>query len=247
MFKSILTILIFSLFQLGQAQVLKGKVLDDKSGLGLPFVTIYCIETQNGTVTDSIGNWQLDNVINNQMTLQISAAEYDSKIIKIDNANDEIIVNLEHAHIHLDEVIISTTDSKLQRYNTYPVDSRKLSDLNKIEQTTLIDAISNIPGVYNLSTGNGISKPVIRGLSGMRVLTSQNGLRIENQQWGADHGFAIFNLGVDQIEVVKGPSSLIYGADALGGVIYIADEPYANANETEINASSKFETNSMAT
>ena len=247
MSKNILTILLLFLFQLVQAQILEGRVLDDKTSLGLPFVTIYCIETQNGTMTDSSGNWQLDNVINNHMTLQISASEYDSKIIKVDDPNDDIIVKLEHAHIHLDEVIISTSDSKLQRYNTHPVDSRKLSDLNKIEQTTLVDALSNMPGVYNLSTGNGISKPVIRGLSGMRVLTAQNGLRIENQQWGADHGFAIFNLGIDRVEVIKGPSSLIYGADALGGVIYIADEPYANANETEITASSKFETNSMAT
>ena len=66
---------------------------------------------------------------------------------------------------------------------------------NKIEQTNLVDAMSNIPGIYNFSTGNGIAKPVIRGLSGMRVLTSQNGLRLENQQWGADHGFAVLNLG----------------------------------------------------
>ena len=133
MSKNILTILLLFLFQLVQAQILEGRVLDDKTGLGLPFVTIYCIETQNGTMTDSSGNWQLDNVINNHMTLQISASEYDSKIIKVDDPNDDIIVKLEHAHIHLDEVIISTSDSKLQRYNTHPVDCRILSDLNKID------------------------------------------------------------------------------------------------------------------
>ena len=107
--------------------------------------------------------------------------------------------------------------------------------------------MSNIPGIYNFSTGNGIAKPVIRGLTGMRVLTSQNGLRLENQQWGADHGFAVLNLGIDRAEVIKGPSSLIYGADALGGVIYLGDEPHANANNTEIKASTKFESNSLAT
>ena len=135
----------------------------------------------------------------------------------------------------------------LQRYSALPVESRKIADLNKIEQTNLIDAMSNIPGIYNFSTGNGIAKPVLRGLSGMRVLTSQNGLRLENQQWGADHGFAVLNLGIDRVEIIKGPSSLIYGADALGGVIYLADEPYANLNKQEIKASTKLETNSMAT
>ena len=234
-------------FHYGNAQNIKGSILDLNSCEGLPFAKIYCIETQNGAIADSNGNWELENVINNQMTLQISASEYESKMIEVDNPNTDIIVELELAHIHLDEVIISTSDSKLQRYSTFPIDSRKIADLNKIENTNLVDALSNMPGIYNQSTGNGIAKPVIRGLSGMRVLTSLNGLRIENQQWGADHGFALFNLGIDRVEVIKGPSSLIYGADALGGVIYVGDEPYANANESEFKMNSKFETNSLAT
>jgi len=230
-----------------QAQSISGKVLDKKTESPIPFAKIYCLETQNGVIADSIGYWELDNIINNQMTLKISASDYDGEIIKVNNGNKDIIIHLNPAHIHLDEVIISTSDSKLQRYSVFPVDSRKIADLNKIEQTNIVDAMSNIPGIYNFSTGNGIAKPVIRGLSGMRVLTSQNGLRLENQQWGADHGFAVLNLGIDRVEVIKGPSSLIYGADALGGVIYLADEPYSNANKSEIKASTKFETNSLAT
>ena len=242
-------ILIITLFILpfGYAQTLKGEVINKITGLGIPFAKIYCLETQNGATSDSNGNWIIENMIRNQMTLQISAADYESKMLKIEEYNTDIIIKLEPAHIHLDEVIISTSESKLQRYSTFPVDSRKIADLNKIEQTNIIDALSNMPGVYNLSTGNGIAKPVIRGLTGMRVLTSLNGLRIENQQWGADHGFSIFNLGIDRVEVIKGPSSLIYGADALGGVIYLADEPYANANVSELTVGTKFESNSMGT
>ncbi|MBM78369.1 MAG: hypothetical protein CL846_07790 [Crocinitomicaceae bacterium] len=247
MLKNLLFIFCLSFFQFAQSQVIRGTIQDQETGLGLPYAKVFCIELENGAIADSNGNWQLDNVVDNQMTLQISAVEYESKMVKINDFGSEINIKLQPAHIHLDEVIISTTDSRLQRYSTFPVDSRKIADLNKVEQTNIVDAISNMPGIYNLSTGNGISKPVIRGLSGMRVLTSQNGLRIENQQWGADHGFALFNVGIDRVEVIKGPSSLIYGADALGGVIYIADEPYANANETEIKASTKFETNSLAT
>ena len=245
-------VLFFSvIFYLGslqfQAQSISGKVLDKKSESSVPFAKIYCLETQNGVIADSTGSWKLNNIIDNQMTLKISATDYDGEIIKVNKGTEDVIIRLTPAHIHLDEVIISTSDSKLQRYSVFPVDSRKIADLNKIEQTNIVDAMSNIPGIYNFSTGNGIAKPVIRGLSGMRVLTSQNGLRLENQQWGADHGFAVLNLGIDRVEVIKGPSSLIYGADALGGVIYLADEPYANANKSEIKASTKFETNSLAT
>lgn len=245
--KNKFAILLVFLCQLGHSQILKGKVVDNNTGDGVPFAKIYCLETQNGSNADSSGTWQLDNIVDNQMTIQISAPEYDSKMIKVDSYDYAVTVKINPAHIHLDEVIISTSDSKLQRYSAFPVESRKIADLNKIEQTNLVDAMSNIPGIYNFSTGNGIAKPVIRGLSGMRILTSQNGLRLENQQWGADHGFAVLNLGIDRVEVIKGPSSLIYGADALGGVIYLADEPYVNLNNEEIKASTKFETNSLAT
>ena len=233
-------------FLLGHSQFINGKDIDNETGLGIPFSKIYCLETETGVKADSSGKWQLKNVIYNQMTIQVSAIDYQSKILIVDSSDLDILVRLSSGHIHLDEVIISTTDSKLQRYSAFPVESRKIADLNKIEQTNLVDAMSNIPGIYNFSTGNGIAKPVIRGLSGMRVLTSQNGLRLENQQWGADHGFAVLNLGIDRIEVIKGPSSLIYGADALGGVIYLSDEPYANLNNEEIKASTKFESNSLA-
>ena len=245
--KIFLSVLLFSCYQFGFCQVVKGKVIDKETGLGISFAELFCLETQNGTLSNVDGNWELENMVNFQITVLVKAEGFDSKLIKVKNQETELIIQLEHSHIHLDEVIISTSDSKLQRYSAFPVESRKISDLNKIEQTNLIDAMSNIPGVYNFSTGNGIAKPVIRGLSGMRVLTSQNGLRLENQQWGADHGFAVLNLGIDRVEIIKGPSSLIYGADALGGVIYLADEPYANLNKQEIKASTKFETNSMAT
>ena len=245
--KNKFVILLVFLCQLGHSQILKGKVVDNNTGDGVPFAELFCLETQNGTISDSEGNWELENMVNFQITLLIKADEFDNKLIKVENLNSELIIQLEQSHIHLDEVIVSTSDSKLQRYSTFPVESRKIADLSKIEQTNLIDAMSNIPGIYNFSTGNGIAKPVIRGLSGMRVLTSQNGLRLENQQWGADHGFAVLNLGIDRVEVIKGPSSLIYGADALGGVIYLADEPYANFNKNEFKASTKFESNSMAT
>jgi len=242
----LIVILIFY-FKFGYSQIIKGKVVDNNSGYGIAFAKVFCLETQNGTVSDVDGNWELENQVNFQITILVKAEDFDSKLIKLEDFNKELIVKLEHSHIHLDEVIISTPDSKLQRYSAFPVESRKIADLNKIEQTNLVDAMSNIPGVYNFSTGNGIAKPVIRGLSGMRVLTSQNGLRLENQQWGADHGFAVLNLGIDRVEIIKGPSSLIYGADALGGVIYLADESYANLNKQEIKAITKLETNSMAT
>ena len=237
--RNIFTVILIFCFQLVYSQTLRGKVVDKNSGDGIAFAEIFCLETQIGTVSDVDGNWELENQFDFQITLLVKAIEFDKKLINVENKEKDLVIKLEHSHIHLDEVIVSTSDSKLQRYSVFPVESRKIADLNKNEQTNLVDAMSNIPGIFNFSTGNGIAKPVIRGLSGMRVLTSQNGLRLENQQWGSDHGFAVLNLGIDRVEIIKGPSSLIYGADALGGVIYLADEPYANLNKQEIKASTK--------
>ncbi len=112
---------------------------------------------------------------------------------------------------------------------------------------TLAEAISGIPGVEQSTTGTGIAKPVIRGLSGSRIVTYAQGIRIENQQWGDEHGLGISELGIEGVEVIKGPASLLYGADALGGVLYFIDEKYTQHNQIEGNAGSAFFSNSLGT
>ena len=98
-----------------------------------------------------------------------------------------------------------------------------------------MELITNVPGVYSINTGSSISKPVIRGLSGLKVVTFLNGLRIENQQWANDHGLNFTDIGIKSVEIVKGPSSLLYGADALGGVLYFTDEDYLPPNSFKVH------------
>ena len=132
----------------------------------------------------------------------------------------------------LNELLISSP-AELSQGSTANIERIKLKDYEGIPNNTLMDAVANVPSVYNLSTGNGINKPVIRGLSGMRVVTYLNGLRIENQQWGGDHGIGLTDIGIDNVEIIKGPSSLLYGADAMGGVMYLCESPFANENNLE--------------
>ena len=76
-----------------------------------------------------------------------------------------------------------------------------------------------MPGVSTLTTGPNVSKPIIRGLGYNRVLTLFDGVRQEGQQWGDEHGIEVDQFLIDRIEVVKGPASLMYGSDALAGVV----------------------------
>lgn len=92
------------------------------------------------------------------------------------------------------------------------------------------DALAKLPGMSQVNTGPGISKPVIRGLYGNRVLAVVSGLRFDNQQWQDEHGLGLNDMGVDRVEIIKGPVSLLYGSEAIGGIINIIEETPAVAN-----------------
>src|SRR5690606_137687 len=110
---------------------------------------------------------------------------------------------------------------------------------------TLADGVAAIPGVSQLSTGTSIGKPVIRGLSGNRVLVYSQGVRLENQQFGDEHGLGLSDSGVESVEVIKGPSSLLYGSDALGGVMYFNPEKFAQANSIKSDLETRFFSNTL--
>lgn len=145
----------------------------------------------------------------------------------------------------LDEVIISTAFNKIQSQNVMKVEHSSIKELQKKGVTTLIEGLATIPGVSQISTGTSIGKPVIRGLSGNRVLVYSQGVRIENQQFGDEHGLGLNDAGIESVEIIKGPASLLYGSDALGGVLYFNPEKFANAGEFITDFSQRFFYNTL--
>jgi iron complex outermembrane receptor protein len=95
------------------------------------------------------------------------------------------------------------------------------NSLLRQQGNTFINTLEKIPGLSAINTGVGISKPVIRGMSLNRVIVTENGLKQEGQQWGVDHGLEIDQYAVDRVEILKGPVSVMYGSDGIGGVINI--------------------------
>ncbi|MDR0763249.1 MAG: TonB-dependent receptor plug domain-containing protein, partial [Bacteroidales bacterium] len=151
--------------------------------------------------------------------------------------------NKDTAHI-LHEVVVSDYASRLQGENVANVEKLTLKE-TPVLGISLSDKLTNIVGLDNYSTGAGIGKPVIRGLSGNRIAVFSQGVRIENQQWGDEHGLGLDDNGYEQVEVIKGPSSLLYGSDALGGVLFFADERYAENNSIDLSLSSEFHLNTL--
>jgi iron complex outermembrane receptor protein len=119
-------------------------------------------------------------------------------------------------------------------------------DLMQSSSTNIIEALAKRPGVSSISTGPAISKPVIRGLGYNRVLTINDGVRQEGQQWGDEHGIEIDESSVNKVEIFKGPASLIYGSDAMAGVINIITNVPVENNTIKANIFTSYQTNNKA-
>ena len=123
-------------------------------------------------------------------------------------------------HLELNEIVVTglTGQTRLS-HSPAPVSLISNRDLQSTAATNLIDAIAKQPGVAQITTGSGISKPVIRGLGFNRIVTISDGVRQEGQQWGDEHGIEIDPQAVSSVEILKGPASLMYGSDAMAGVL----------------------------
>ena len=118
---------------------------------------------------------------------------------------------------------------------------------------SLMQSLEAIPGVKAMAIGSGQSKPVIRGLGFNRLLVAEDGIKHEGQQWGDDHGLEIDQFAIDRAEVIKGPAALLYGSDAIGGVLslytnHVPTEPlrgavqiFGRTNNEQIGLSAKVE------
>ncbi len=223
------------------------KIIDFDTKNPIPYATIELYEMQIKTFCDQKGEFSF-NINTTNTPIIISADGYESESFSFKNSDlRERIISLKPAHIVLNEVIVSPTTGLLQQHNLSNVFLKKISSTDNLFASNIMGTVSNVPGVNTIYTGAGINKPVIRGMSGLKVVTFLNGLRIENQQWANDHGINFLDLGIKHVEIIKGPSSLLYGADALGGVLYFMDEDYASPHTSEQFFETSFETNSLAT
>lgn len=147
-------------------------------------------------------------------------------------------------HLQLNELTVTgvTGDTKL-KHATAPVSIVTPQMLRATASTNIIDAIAHQPGVSQLTTGGSISKPIIRGLGYNRVVVMSEGVRQEGQQWGDEHGVEVDGNSVGTVEILKGPASLMYGSDAMAGVVILHAQPTLAEGEMKANVSTEYQTN----
>lgn len=229
---------------------LTGTITDSTDKTPLFGVNIYITSLQKGATTDENGYYELKKIpkgIFKVIFEYIGFLSVEKDINFTGKPPIKVNLALKPSVLEMDEVIISTPFNKIQSENVVKVEHKNIKTLLQSGGVTLIDGLTKIPGVSQLSTGTGIGKPVIRGLSGNRVLVYAQGVRLENQQFGNDHGLGVNEAGVGSVEVIKGPASLLYGSDALGGVIYLNPENFNPAGKTSFNVEEKYFSNTLGT
>ncbi|KAA6299768.1 MAG: putative TonB-dependent receptor, partial [Candidatus Ordinivivax streblomastigis] len=217
------------------------KVADKETKQAVVDADVYFLDSKTGTTTDEAGFFSV-NTKNSTILVQISAMGYSTFLGTLMLPN-ESTVYLEPSHFDLQEVVVSGNSSKLQGENVVNVTKLNLANNTETQGFSLSQKLSGVAGIGNFSTGAGIGKPVIRGLSGNRIAVFSQGIRVENQQWGDEHGLGLDENGYEQVEIIKGPASLLYGSDALGGVLYFSDERYAKENSIESVVASEYNNN----
>jgi len=212
-------------------------------------VTIALPEIHKETISDEKGNYVISNLPSGNFKIVFSYVGYatQSKAIVVNQKTLQLDIVLEETMHQMDEVIVSTAFNKLQSQNVMKVEHQSVKAMQQKGTATLIEGLATLPGVSQVSTGTSIGKPVIRGLSGNRVLVYTQGVRLENQQFGEEHGLGLNDSGIESVEVIKGPASLLYGSDAIGGVLYFNPEKFGKSNTSELNFNQKYFSNTNGT
>lgn len=225
---------------------IKGTITNNENQ-SLIGVEIYAPELHRGTVSAEDGSYELNDIPNGTYKLIVTSLGYASviKTVAVSGASVTLDIPMEESIFEIDEIIVSTPFNKLQSENVMKVEQLSIQSIKKLGSTSLTEGLTSIPGVSQISTGISIGKPVIRGLSGNRVLVYTQGIRLENQQFGGEHGLGLNDAGVHSIEVIKGPASLLYGSDAMGGVLNITPEKFATVNGVNSDVNTQYFSNTQ--
>jgi iron complex outermembrane receptor protein len=206
---------------------ISGKITDQDNQTLLG-TTIFITEMNKGTVSDKNGHYELLNLPNGKLKIQYSFIGYSNVIetVVLNKTELELNVVMKLSPIEAEQIVISGGYSATQHENAVKIDVIKVNNLDVKNTPNFMEVLTKVPGVDMISKGPGVSKPVIRGLSMNDILVLNNGVRFENYQYSSHHPLGIDEFGIENVEVIKGPASLLYGSDAIGGVInFIKEKP----------------------
>ena len=224
---------------------LTGKISSKITGEPMPGVSVYLPDLKTGSSTGSDGTYKIENLPLTKVFIQVSYIGFRLVTINIDlNQITTQNFELEESVNEIHEVVVTGMSNATEKNRTpTPISTIPPVILLQNTSSNIIDALSRQPGVSEVTTGSGIAKPEIRGLGYNRVVTLNDGIRQEGQQWGDEHGIEVDEYGVYKVEILKGPASLSYGSDAMAGVINFLSAPTLPEGKIMANVITNYQTN----
>lgn len=219
------TILVVILLEISlHAQsVIKGYIKSSENNQALAGVVAYIHDLNRATMSDANGYFEFTDVNKGNYLIEFKLLGYKTlsqKVIVKDAGEIALNITLHPSAREMDEVVVTTViEATQQKENPIPIRNVNFDKLNENTSDNIIDAIGKKDNIWSLATGPGIAKPIIRGLGYNRAIVLVNGLRQEGQQWGDEHGVEIDQYSIQKAEIIKGPGSIMFGSDALAGVI----------------------------
>lgn len=225
---------------------LRGNVTDASTGKPLSGASIMLVDLRLGTMCDANGAFVLLNISDGVYVVEVSFQGYASLVKTVSiKGNTQVNFSLSPTAVESENVVITGVSKATElKKSPVPISIMKKQELYRSSASNIIEALTRKSGVSALTTGQAIAKPFIRGMGYNRVVTLNDGIRQEGQQWGDEHGIEIDEYSVQKAEVLRGPASLMYGSDALGGVLNIISQPNVPQDHMQANVVLSNNTNS---
>ncbi|HJS46659.1 MAG TPA: TonB-dependent receptor [Gemmatimonadales bacterium] len=207
-------------------------LVTDSAGAPLASARVALVELNRATLTDPAGRYTFSEVPSGTWSVSFSLIGYRPVVrrVTVGAAAVSLDATLHQSLIELPALQVTASPiATTSLTSPQPLGLLTEGDLQLAPAQNLGQTLEHLPGLRNLSTGNGIGKPVIRGLTSNRVLVLENGSRVESQQWGDEHGPNVEASDAERVEVIRGPQSVLYGSDALGGVVNVITRPVPEA------------------
>ncbi|MCB0699531.1 MAG: TonB-dependent receptor [Chitinophagales bacterium] len=223
---ALLLLLLFQLTAMAQRECdlhIEVSVTEKHNGQPLFPVVAHIDELNRTYETNERGRFTMDSVCAGTYTFHFHAAGYEHHVEQVNIVSSgEVRFKLGHVYTNLEEVTVTT-----ERNATLLQDKDKLNSeaLARESGKSIGDMLQSINGVSVIANGATVAKPVIHGLHSNRIIMLNNGVRQEDQQWGGEHAPNIDPFLASDITVIKGASSVKYGADAIGGVVLVEPAP----------------------
>ena len=221
----------------GTSDSLSG-VVTDRAGHPIAGAVVVVSELHRVALTGPDGRFVVPDVPAGRYFVIARRIGYSPAAHQVTTGATALKIALEPATLFVEPVTVTATREPAAELAS-PLPGAALSEegLRREGTVSLAHALEALPGIRTLSTGGQIGKPVIRGLAGARVLVLDDGSRLEDYSWSDEDGPSVDARLAQRIEVIRGPASVLYGSDAIGGVVNVIPEELPDASGGEGGAS----------